>query len=263
MATSLEPIPTDTVPREISPLVESTNGLMARLSLALSTQRRFLADAAHELRTPVTALRLQLQLLKRAKDEADRAEAVAELEAGIDRSQSLIEKLLHVARFEHDGEQMRREQVDLAELVRSVVGAMSAKADHRGLDLGAAGDAKVFVEGDAGQLTVLLNNLVENALRYTPAGGVVDVEAALMEGRPTLRVVDTGPGIPEPERERVFGRFYRGMHASGQAPESGGTGLGLAIVKAIAELHGAVVTLHVPQTGCGLEVRVVFAQQPV
>lgn len=262
-ASSLEPIPTDAVPREISPLVESTNGLMARLSLALSTQRRFLADAAHELRTPVTALRLQLQLLKRAKDEADRAEAVAELEAGIDRSQSLIEKLLHVARFEHDGEQMRREQVDLAELVRSVVGAMSAKADHRGLDLGAAGDAKVFVEGDAGQLTVLLNNLVENALRYTPAGGVVDVEAALTEGRPTLRVVDTGPGIPKPERERVFGRFYRGMHASGQAPESGGTGLGLAIVKAIAELHGAAVTLHVPQTGCGLEVRVVFAQQPV
>lgn len=261
-ASSLAPIPTDAVPREIGPLVESTNGLMARLSVALSTQRRFLADAAHELRTPVTALRLQLQLLKRAKDDADRAEAVAELEAGIDRSQSLVEKLLHISRFEPDGEQMRRDPVDLGELVRSVVSAMSSKADHCGLDLGAAGDEKVVVEGDAGQLTVLLNNLVENALRYTPAGGVVDVEAALTEGRPTLRVVDTGPGIPEPERERVFGRFYRGPDAIGQASDSGGTGLGLAIVRAIAELHGAAVTLHVPPTGCGLEVRVVFAQDP-
>lgn len=260
---SLTPIPTDEVPREIRPLVTSINGMMGRLSLALSTQRRFLADAAHELRTPVTALRLQLQLLKRAKDEAGRAEAVDELEAGIERSQRLIEQLLHVARFGPDGEPMRREPVDLAALARTVVGALSVKADHHGLDLGATGDAEVVVEGDAGQLTVLLNNLVENALRYTPAGGVVDVEAALTDGRPALRVVDTGPGIPEPERERVFGRFYRGPQSSDQASERGGTGLGLDIVRAIANLHGATVSLHLPPTGRGLEVRVVFAQQRV
>lgn len=258
-ATSLAPISTDEFPQEISPLVASINGLMTRLSLAFSTQRRFLAEAAHELRTPVTALRLQLQLLKRSKDEAGRAEAVDELEAGIDRSQRLIEQLLHVARFEPDGELMRRDPVDLAALARTVVGALSVKADHHGLDLGAAGDAEAVVEGDAGQLTVLLNNLVENALRYTPAGGVVDVEAALIDGHPTLRVVDTGPGIPEPERERVFGRFYRGPQAGDQASGPGGTGLGLAIVRAIADLHGAAVSLHVPQTGHGLEVRVVFA----
>lgn len=261
-ASSLAPIPADEVPQEISPLVASINGLMGRLSLALSNQRRFLADAAHELRTPVTALRLQLQLLKRTKDEAGRIEAVDELEAGIDRSQRLIEQLLHVARFEQDGEPMRREVVDLAALARAVVGAMSVKADHCGLDLGAATDAEVFVEGDAGQLTVLLNNLVENALRYTPAGGVVDVAVALIDGRPTLRVIDTGPGIPEPERARVFGRFYRGPRANDLASAPGGTGLGLAIVKAIADLHGAAVTLHVPEAGHGLEARVVFAQQP-
>ena len=261
-ASSLAPIPTDDVPREIVPLVASINGMMERLALALSNQRRFLADAAHELRSPVTALRLQLQLLKRAKDEAGRAEAVEDLEAGIDRSQRLVEQLLHVARFEPDGEPMQCEPVDLSALARTVVGAMSAKADHCGLDLGAAGDAPVLIDGDADQLAVLLNNLVENALRYTPSGGVIDVIAAMSEGHPTLRVVDTGPGIPEPERESVFGRFYRGPQASEQASAPGGTGLGLAIVKAIANRHGATVSLHRPPTGRGLEVRVVFAQLP-
>jgi signal transduction histidine kinase len=259
-ASSLAPIPTADVPREITPLVVSINDLMARLSLALSTQRRFLADAAHELRTPVTALRLQLQLLKRSRDEAAHTESLGELEAGIARSQHLIEQLLHVARFEPDGEALRREPVDLSALTRAVVGAMSVKADHLGLDLGATGQADVVVQADAGQLTVLLNNLVENALRYTPAGGVVDVEATVLDGRPTLRVVDSGPGIPADERERVFGRFYRSPQASGQAREAGGSGLGLAIVRGIAELHGAAVSLHTPRSGQGLEVRVSFAR---
>lgn len=261
-ASSLAPIPNQAVPREIVPLVDSINAMMERLAQALSNQRRFMADAAHELRTPVTALRLQLQLLKRADDPAGRAEAVADLEAGIDRSQRLVEQLLNVARYEPDGEPLQRESVDLAALARTVVGAMSARAEHFGLDLGAAGEAPVLIEGDAGQLTVLLNNLVENALRYTPAGGVVDVVASVSEGCPMLCVVDSGPGIPEAEHDRVFSRFYRGPQASEQASEPGGTGLGLAIVKAIADLHGAGVSLHQPPMGRGLEVRVVFAQRP-
>jgi two-component system, OmpR family, sensor kinase len=261
-ASSLTPIATANVPREIAPLVSSINELMGRLSLALSTQRRFLADAAHELRTPATALRLQLQLLKRSQDEASRAEAIAELEAGIDRSQHLIEQLLHVARFEPDGETMRRERVDLGQLARSVVGAMSVKADHCGIDLGAAGGPGVAVQGDAGQLTVLLNNLVENALRFTPSGGVVDVDATLVEGRPALKVIDSGPGIAESERERVFARFYRGEDAPQGARDAGGSGLGLAIVAAIAQRHGAAVTLHSAASGRGLEVRVVFPPMP-
>lgn len=257
-AQSLAPIPTTDVPAEITPLVRSINDLMVRLAQALSTQRRFLADAAHELRTPVTALRLQLQLLQRADSDAARAEAAAELQAGIDRSQHLIEQLLNVARFEPDGESMRSEPVDLGALARSVVGAMSAKADHRGVDLGATGQDSV-VMGDVAKLTVLLNNLVENALRYTPAGGVVDVETGLLDGRPVLRVVDSGPGIPAHERAWVFDRFYRGPLAAGQAREPGGSGLGLAIVRAVADLHGASVSLHTPRSGQGLEVRVSFA----
>ena len=261
-ARSLDPIATDAVPREIVPLVVSINGLMQRLSAALSAQRSFLADAAHELRTPVTALRLQLQLFQRSGDDASRAQAAAELASGIDRMQWLIVQLLQVARSEPGGEALRDEPVDLQALVRSVVGAMSVKAAQYGIDLGASGSAGAVVRGDDEQLTVLLNNLVENALRYTPAGGGVDVEADLRDGRPVLRVVDDGPGIAPAEAERVFDRFYRGENARSSARDPGGSGLGLAIVRAIAERHGASVSLHTPALGRGLEVRVLFPLPP-
>lgn len=260
-AASLAPVETGGVPAELLPLVDSINGLMARLAQALNRQRSFLADAAHELRTPVTALRLQLQLLRRAHDAAGRSVALDELQAGIERSQRLIEKLLQVARAEPDVVVRRREAVDLSALARSTVARMNTKADQRELDLGAVTEQGPVVEGDPEQLAVLLDNLVENALRYTPAGGAIDVMAGLLEGAPTLRVVDTGPGITQAERERVFGRFYRGPDAAQAARDPGGSGLGLAIVRAIAELHGAVVSLHDGSgaAGGGLEVRVVFS----
>ena len=258
-ARALDPIAAGDVPREITPLVTSINDLIARLSIAFSAQRRFLADAAHELRTPVTALKLQLQLLRRSTDEASREDAMAELEAGIGRAQRLIEQLLQVARAEPDGERPRMEPVELGELVRSVVGNLSIKAERHGIDLGASGPAGIVVKGDGNQLIVLLNNLIENALRYTPQGGVVDVEAGRRGEQPELRVIDSGPGIPEPERQRVFDRFYRCEDAPALARDGGGSGLGLAIVQAIAERHGAVVSLHTPASGQGLEVRVAFA----
>lgn len=258
-ARSLVPIATAEIPREITPLVASINDLMGRLSEAFSTQRRFLADAAHELRTPVTALRLQLQLLERATGEPARGEAIAELESGVERSQHLIEQLLELSRAEPDGKALRIEQVDLGALVRSAVATLSVKADAHGVDLGATGFEPVAVMGDSHQLTVLLNNLIENALRYTPAGGVVDVEAGHHDGQPMLRVIDDGPGIEPAERERVFDRFYRGEDARSHARDSGGSGLGLAIVQAIAHRHDAQVSLHTPATGRGLEVRIVFA----
>lgn len=257
-AHALDPIHLNDAPREIAPLVESINGLIARLALAFSAQRRFLADAAHELRTPVTALRLQLQLLERSRDEAEQRQAMSDLGEGIRRSQHLIEQLLQVARAEPDGEPMRREVVDLAQVARSVVSFLSTKADHLGLDLGADAPRAVPVVGDAVQLTVLLENLVENALRYTPAGGVVDVTVAVAEGQPTLRVTDSGPGIPMPERGRVFDRFYRCEAAQALSRDRSGSGLGLAIVKSIAERHGAAVRLKDPPSGKGLEVEVTF-----
>ena len=259
-ARTLDAIELGGVPREVQPIVVSINGLMGRLGLAFTAQRRFLADAAHELRTPMTALRLQLQLLERASDEGERRASLAALAAGIDRSQHLIEQLLQVARSEPDGEPMRHEALDLAALARSVVSTFSAKADHAGLDLGASASASVPIQGDGAQLTVLLNNLVENALRYTPAGGVVDVAASIEQGRPQLRVSDTGPGIPEAERGRVFDRFYRGEGAQEQSRDGSGSGLGLAIVKSIADRHGATVVLGTPASGQGLDVLVTFAE---
>lgn len=260
-ARSLEPISLEQVPKEIAPLVSSINDLMGRLAVSFAAQRRFLADAAHELRTPVTALRLQVQLLHKSKNESEQARALSELDTGVARSQRLVEQLLHVARTEPDGETSRVEPVDLAELVRGVVGTFSVKAEHRSIDLGATTPPTaggIVVAGDSEQITVLLNNLVENALRYTPAGGVVDVEASVRNGAPELRVADTGPGIPQSEHARVFDRFYRGADSTAQARDGSGSGLGLAIVRAIADRHGAQVCLQTHASGNGLVVLVRF-----
>jgi signal transduction histidine kinase len=139
-----------------------------------------------------------------------------------------------------------------------MVGLLSRKADQLGIDLGAKATAAISVIGDRQDLEVLLTNLIENALRYTPRGGVVDVEACRVDGRPALRVVDNGPGIPPAEHDRVFDRFYRGADARALECEPGGSGLGLTIVRAIAERHHATVSLHTPNGGQGLEVRVLF-----
>ena len=250
---ALHPIPLADHPPELHLLIGAINDLMARLGSALAMQRLFLADAAHELRTPITALRLQLQLLERAGDSAQRAAAQEELRAGIDRAQHLVEQLLQLSRLGPDGPVLQRVPIDLAELSRSTVGRFSARADELGIDLGAATDGPVPASGDLQQLSALLDNLVENALRYTPRGGKVDVAALWRDGHPSLCVRDTGPGIAPAERERVFDRFYR---AAGAKPAAG-SGLGLAIVKAVAQRHGAGITLD-DAPGGGLVVTVQF-----
>ncbi|MEO6032289.1 MAG: ATP-binding protein [Burkholderiaceae bacterium] len=257
-ATALDPIGAEDVPKELVPLVSSINGLIQRLSVAFSAQRRFLAEAAHELRTPLTALRLQLQILKLSTEQQAHDDAIAELESGVERSQHLIEQLLQVARSEPDGQPFHTDVVDLGELVQTVVEGLWAQAEHAGIDLGVGIAESVKVGGDRQQLMLLLGNLVANALRYTPEGGVVDVHAGLADGHPTLRVVDNGPGIPEAERGRVFDRFYRGEDAQSLSRDGGGSGLGLSIVHSIASRHRATVTLHTAPSGAGLEVRVVF-----
>ena len=258
-ARSLDPIAEQGVPSEIKPLVRSINGLLARLSTSFSAQRRFLADAAHELRTPVTALKLQLQLLRRSPDDASREASMQELERGVERAQRLIQQLLAFARSDPDTQVTAFQAVSLDQLVQSTVLAFNARAEQRGIDLGARADVPVSLQGDPEQLQVLLNNLVENALRYTPQGGTVDVEAGLQDGRAWLCVVDNGPGIAVQERSRVFDRFYRGADAQQIAADASGSGLGLAIVRSIAERHGAAVSLHEPAGHPGLLVRVSFA----
>jgi signal transduction histidine kinase len=249
---TLHPISLASHPPELHLLVSAINDLMARLGSALALQRNFVADAAHELRTPIAALRLQLQLLERADTELQRRSALAELGAGIARAQHLVEQLLQLSRLGPEAPALQRQPVALAQLVRTAVGHFSARAEQQRVDLGAVTGEDVVIGGDVQQLTILLNNLIDNALRHTPAGGQVDVTACRENGKPCLRVTDSGPGIAPSERLRVFDRFYRSADGS-----SGGSGLGLAIVKAVAERHGAEVVLD-DAPGQGLKVTVLF-----
>lgn len=256
-STSLEPLPAKDLPSETQPLVEALNDLLARLSKALAAQREFTADAAHELRTPLTAVKLQIQLLETARTQEERDAALTQLKQGVGRSTHLAEQLLTMARLEPDAQERPFASVDLHELARSVAAERAAIADARGIDFGVTEAEPVKVEGDADGLRVLLGNLLDNAIRYAPAGGRVDVSAKRKGDHAVLEVTDTGSGIPAEERARVFDRFYRRADADGT-----GSGLGLAIVKSIADRHGAVVSLEDGPEGLGLRVRVVFATSP-
>jgi two-component system OmpR family sensor kinase len=246
---SLEPIAAAAVPEEILPLVAALNGLLGRLGHALSRERHFIADAAHELRTPLTALTLQLQLAERAQAPEERAKAHAMLREGIARATRVVEQLLALARQDPEAPVESLAPVDLTELAKSVAHAQAASAEARGLSLGVEAPAPAVVNGDPDALRALLDNLVDNAIRYTDAGHVT-IRTGRTNGEAFLEVEDTGPGIPAAERTRVFDRFYRGESAA-----AGGSGLGLAIVRRIAERHGGRVELLDPLGGRGLRVR--------
>jgi signal transduction histidine kinase len=253
---SLALLPDAGLPDELAPLVRALNDLLQRLHQALDAQRAFVADAAHELRSPLTALKLQLRLLERADDEAARTEAVKTLGEGIDRTAWLVEQLLALARNEPGAPPLPFTPVDLAELARAALVATVAQARTRATVLELHADAPVSMRGDPVSLTVLVRNLVDNAVRHSPPGSRVEVRATLDAGAPLLVVDDAGPGIPPDERERVFDRFYRRGDGSAE-----GSGLGLAIVRTVAGRHGATVTLADSPLG-GLRATVRFAAQP-
>jgi two-component system, OmpR family, sensor kinase len=254
--TLLEPLPETDLPREVQPLVGALNDLLSRLRHTLDAQRAFVADAAHELRTPLTAVHLQAQLAERATTGAERAAALGELKGGLERATRLVEQLLTLAREEPGVSEVPPASVDLAALAREVIADLAPLAGAKGIDLGLSSTAASMVKGDADALRTLISNLVDNAIRYTPAGGRVDVALADDAGSVVLTVRDSGPGIAVEDRERVFDRFYRGSGAGGIR----GSGLGLAIVKRIAERHRAGVELGPGIDGRGLGVTVRFRQ---
>ncbi len=252
---ALEPLSDEKLPDEVRPLVSSLNDLLVRLTAALDRERAFMADAAHELRTPLTALHLQLGALARAATEAERSEAMGKLSQGVQRAIRLVEQMLALARQEPRAEPART-RIALDELGREIVAELVPLADARRIDLGVSDAQPVFVRGERDAVATLVRNLVDNAVRYTPAGGRVDVSverSAATRAQALIRVVDNGPGIAREERERVFDRFYRRPGAP--VP---GSGLGLAIVKAIAVAHGATVELGEGADGRGLAVTVAF-----
>jgi two-component system OmpR family sensor kinase len=253
---SLEKLSLDTVPVEMHPLVVALNDLLERLSRALDSLKAFSADAAHELRTPLAALQLQVQLVERSHDDAERAQAMARLKAGLRRATHVVEQLLTLARQEGMADRRPEGRVDLVALTGEVMAGLLPLAQDKGIDLGLVSTPEqAEMNGDRAALGILLSNLVDNALRHTPAGGRVDLSLDELEGGFAIRVTDTGPGIPAQERQRVFDRFYRG--AGSDTP---GSGLGLAIVRRIAERHGAVVTLTDNPQGSGLKVEISFPQ---
>ena len=237
----LSPISESDTPYEVRPLVRAMNDLLSRLSAALAAQQRFIADAAHQLRTPVAALKTQTELAVRQVGNGEAQATLRQLHTAADHATRLVSQLLTLARAEPGSHRsVMRERLDLQALARETAGDWVPRALNRGIDLGFDDRSSAAeISADPFLLRELLNNLIDNAINYTPQGGHITVRVLQNDGRPTLEVEDDGCGIPEDERERVFERFYR---SAGGMPE--GCGLGLAIVREIAQGHGATATIH-------------------
>jgi len=235
---ALEPLPQGNLPQEVGLMVDALNELIARQRALLAGQQDFMADAAHELRTPLMAIRLQLQLLERAGSDRDRADALEELKLGMARTTTLVERLLAVARLDSGTAGLAFAPTELASLLERARQEVSPLAQERRIDLHVEAEPPVTVSGEARSLSSLMVNLLENALRYTPEGGRVFASVAATRSGARLTVIDTGPGIPPAERTRVFERFHRVPGTT-----MPGSGLGLAIVKRVADLHRATVLI--------------------
>jgi two-component system OmpR family sensor kinase len=251
----LHPIDDGSLPVEVRPFAVAINRLLARVSQAMDNQRRFVADAAHELRSPLTALSLQAERLQDAEMSLLARERLAVLRQGIERGRNLLDQLLTLAKAQAVAESPKS-PVSLHGVFRRVLEDLMPLAEAKHIDIGSEGEQDAQVWVSELDMIAVVKNLVDNAIRYTPAGGRVDLSVKTVEGRTALCVEDTGPGIAVSERERVFDPFYRTLGS-----EQIGSGLGLSIVKVIADRIGAEIRLgfsdEVRQSG--LRVTVLFA----
>jgi len=252
-ANSMVPIKETDLPSEISPLVTELNSLLQRLDQSFTLQRHFIADAAHELRTPIMALSIQADLAKRAEDEQERQQALLQLQSGVSRLAHLAQQLLTLARLEPDAQCAPLQPVPLLALCKQVISERIRQSDLSGNDLGLVHAEDLSIMGDASALRILLNNLVDNAIRHAP-GSTINLSVLRDGQNVVLEVSDDGPGIPVGERGRVLERFYRGPGE--KLPQ--GSGLGLSIVAKIAEQHRAELILDTATGGRGLTVRISF-----
>lgn len=241
-------------PEEIRPLIDALNGLFQRVEQTIEAERRFTADAAHELRTPLAALQAQLQVAQRARDSEEHDRSLQQLQSGLTRAAHLVDQMLLLARLDPESGLPDPQPVDLAALTESVCADLGPQILARNIDFDFDSVSPATLTGQGEWLRVLIRNLVDNAVRYTPEGGRVSVRIARDAGKLTLSVCDSGPGIPPEERTTVLQRFHRLNQA--QQP---GSGLGLAIVARIAELHGARLYLDSSPMTKGLHIGVQFA----
>lgn len=249
--TDLRPLPLQEVPLEVIPLVHSLNTLFGRLRRALEAERAFTGDAAHELRRPLAALRVQAQVAGRTTGEEERRRALGQIIFGVDHAAHLVDQLLTLSRLDAQHQPIQTEHVDLRGVAGQALRTLAALAEERRVHLDLAASEPVTVLGNAAYLEVLIRNLLDNAIRHSPEGGHVGISLERDGHGALVRVSDEGTGIPQERREDVFRRFHR---LEG-APQKG-TGLGLSIVRRIAELHEAEVTLaDRTQGGLAVEVR--------
>ncbi|MDH5325593.1 MAG: ATP-binding protein [Gammaproteobacteria bacterium] len=249
----LQPMETSKIPGEIVPLVTELNTLFIQVQQAFEKERRFTDDAAHELRTPLASLKTQVQVALRATQDQERVTALQQLLSGVDRAGHLVEQMLTLARLNPENIPLEKQSINLHNLCAEVIAQLAPKAFRKGINISLGGDEQILVQGDEISFSILVNNLVDNAIRYTPEDG--DVHVQLERGRQGVRLMveDNGPGIPDELRIRVFDRFYRAL-----GTEASGCGLGLAIVKQISELYGIGVELHNRRDSQGLQALLTF-----
>ena len=252
---SLQPVVLPQAPTELASVVDTLNRLLLQLDASLQAHRRFIANAAHELRTPITALSLEVDNLVCGQDQAQMKQTAARLKLGTQRVQHLLQQMLTLARLEARTQPRPRMAVDLQALVQASMMGLSALGSHRGIEFALETSADTTVQGDPDDVWLLLDNLLGNALKFSPAQGVVEVSVRRDGHQVTLLVRDHGPGIAPELRERIVLPFVR----VDSAVE--GSGLGLAIALEVVHNHDATLTLEDPETGPGLQVRVVFTDQ--
>lgn len=249
---SLAPLDAGTAPREVVPLIDRLNRLFVRIDASLQKERRFTADAAHELRTPVAAIKAQAQVARASSNDEERIRALDNVILGCDRATHLIEQLLTLARIDTLGEETA-ESCPLRAIAAETIAAIAPAALNQNVRVELTEGDEVAVRGNPVLLRILLRNLIDNAVRHTPPGSTVTISVGNEQGRGSLSVSDNGPGIPEQQLARLTERFYRPL-----GTQASGSGLGLSIVKRIAEIHNASLQIASRDEGEGLRVEVIF-----
>jgi two-component system, OmpR family, sensor histidine kinase QseC len=251
----LEPVDLEEVPEEIKPVIDELNKLFMRLQQAFDREKRFAADAAHELRTPLAALKAQAQVALNIQNIDDKNTALQKLIASVNRSTHIVQQLLTMSRLVPEATHINdMSRVNLSKLTREVIAMLAVNAVEKKIDIEFnCDDNNHDINGNLTALSILIRNLVDNAIRYTPENGKIEVSVYNHEYSVVLIVADNGPGIPSELRARVFERFFRVL-----GNKSPGSGLGLAIVQQITELHGGNISLTTPKKGTGLVVKIFF-----
>jgi two-component system sensor histidine kinase QseC len=255
--TYLEPVNQEHAPIEVQPLIKAINKLFKQLKQAFEREQRFAADAAHELRTPMAAIKTQTQVAMHAQSKTDLNESLSKILAGVDRSSHVVQQLLTLSRLNPGSSMDQHKSVNLITIIKEIISELVPLAIENDAELEFIYDQEnISILGNVSSLGILARNLIDNAIRYTPTNGKVKVEIEDHKKFVIFRVSDNGPGIPEKLRSRVFERFFRVLGT--QKP---GSGLGLAIVQQISNLHHAELTLGKPKTGTGLVVEIKFSHR--